>query len=134
MYVVVSLEYLEKFILPIDEKSGRYRYSCPIFTIADVEKKKKDDKGGERVVRRRASDSTTWKRKESKEDVVSQVKSLAELKGRGKKLKLRKMKPAKGVKQMEVIWEWRWLALSHTDRNDSPKLELLSRGVQAERL
>jgi hypothetical protein len=25
MYVVVSLEYLEKFILPIDEKSGRYR-------------------------------------------------------------------------------------------------------------
>jgi hypothetical protein len=24
MYVVVSLEYLEKFILPIDEKSGRY--------------------------------------------------------------------------------------------------------------
>jgi hypothetical protein len=27
MYVVVSLEYLEKFILPIDEKSGRYSYT-----------------------------------------------------------------------------------------------------------
>jgi hypothetical protein len=27
MYVVVSLEYLEKFILPIDEKSGRYSIS-----------------------------------------------------------------------------------------------------------
>jgi hypothetical protein len=51
-------------------------------------KKKKDDKGGERVVRRRASDSTTWKRKESKEDVVSQVKSLAELKGKRKKIEI----------------------------------------------
>jgi hypothetical protein len=28
MYVVVSLEYLEKFILPIDKKSGRYNGSA----------------------------------------------------------------------------------------------------------
>jgi hypothetical protein len=33
MYVVVSLEYLEKFILPIDEKSGRYSLVSEQFAL-----------------------------------------------------------------------------------------------------
>jgi hypothetical protein len=38
MYVVVSLEYLEKFILPIEEKSGRYIYDTLVYakTLAAV--------------------------------------------------------------------------------------------------
>jgi hypothetical protein len=33
MYVVVSLEYLEKSILPIDEKSGRYSLVSEQFAL-----------------------------------------------------------------------------------------------------
>jgi hypothetical protein len=33
MYVVVSLENLEKFILPIDEKSGRYSLVSEQFAL-----------------------------------------------------------------------------------------------------
>jgi hypothetical protein len=68
---------------PPSAEKIRQGFSYPVFTIADVEEKMKNDKGGE--TKRRASDSTTWKRKEKKDDGLTHVKSLVELRGKRKK-------------------------------------------------
>lgn len=112
----------------------RQGFSCHVFTIADVEEKMKNDKGGE--TKRRASDSITWKRKEKKDEGLTQVKSLVELRRKRKKkseieeeefIKEAKLREDNWVLYCEeklMDWEWWWLVPNPANHNDRFKLEL----------